>query len=245
MGINYNYIKIDSDITIVFLHGWGLSGKSFNKIISNIENVSMLQVDLPGFGKSDNPKEYFDTYEYSYQIFLLLKRLGINKIVFVGHSFGGRLSILLSSVFGLDIVGCVLTSSAGLNRFGLVKWIKIKKYKLIKKMVDKKILNSKMLQSYGSVDYKNANSVLQKVLVRVVNQDLKNYTKLINVRTLLVWDKKDEVTPYWICRKMHRNICNSKIVVLNKGGHFVAFYNAVKFSNLLKSFICLLINGTN
>lgn len=244
IGINYNYIKSDSDITIVFLHGWGLSGKSFNKIIGNIENFSMLKVDLPGFGGSNNPKEYFDTFEYSYQIFLLLKCLKINKIVLVGHSFGGRLGILLSSVFGLDVVGCVLTSSAGLNRFSLVKWLKIKKYKFIKKLVDKKILNSKMLQGYGSVDYKNANPVLQKVLIRVVNQDLKSYAKLIGVKTLLVWDKKDEATPFWICRKFHRHICNSKVVVMNKGGHFVAFVNVLKVSNLLKMFVTTLVNDT-
>ena len=82
-GINYEYIKNKEDITVVFLHGWGLSGNAFNQIISRLdERLSVLKVDLPGFGLSREPESYFDTYEYSYQIFLLLKKLNINKLIF-------------------------------------------------------------------------------------------------------------------------------------------------------------------
>ena len=130
MKLNFDYINNGTDKIIVFLHGWGCSKNIWNKIINKLNNVSILNIDLFGFGESDEPRDYFDTYEYSYQIFLLLKKLDIKNIVFVGHSFGGRLAILLSSIFDLSISGCVLTSSAGLNKFNLVKWVKIKWYKM-------------------------------------------------------------------------------------------------------------------
>ena len=47
------------------------------------------------------------------------------------------------------------------------------------------------MTKYGSRDYQNANPIMQGVLVKVVNQDLKKFLKLINVKTILVWDKKD------------------------------------------------------
>ena len=233
-GINYEYIKNKEDITVVFLHGWGLTGNAFNQIISRLdERLSVLKVDLPGFGLSREPESYFDTYEYSYQIFLLLKKLNINKIIFVGHSFGGRLVILLSSVFGLDIKCSILTSSAGLIRFNLLRWLKVKKYKFFKWLVSKKIIGSRFLNNSGSDDYKNASLRMKAVLRNVVNQDLICFVKKIQVDVILVWDKKDKDTPYWICKKIFRCVKTSKIINYKSGGHFTVFYNIVKFTNIL------------
>jgi pimeloyl-ACP methyl ester carboxylesterase len=232
-GIDFEYINNECDTTIVFLHGWGLSGDSFDKIISCISGASIIKFDLPGFGKSNSPKDYFDTYEYAYQIFLCLKKIKVNKIVIVGHSFGGRLSILLSSVFNIDVIGCMLASSAGLNRFDLLKTFRIYKYKLIKKLVSIKFLPNSVLDKYGSRDYKNAREDLKAVLRNVVNQDLSCYAKKIKVNTILVWDKKDKETKYWICRKLHRYIKLSKMIKTKNGGHFTLFFNSNKISQIL------------
>jgi len=231
--INFEYIDNGNDVAYVFLHGWGLSGNSFDKIISLMGDVSFLKIDLPGFGKSNIPKDYFDTYEYSYQIFLLLKRLNLRKIILVGHSFGGRLSILLSSVFCLSVEFCVLTSSAGLNRFSLIKWFKIKKYKLIKWLVEKRIFKAGILSKYGSKDYQSARPSMKRILMRVVNQDLKIFLARIDALVFLVWDKKDKDTRYWICKKIFRRVKQSEIINLINGGHFCAFYNKNKFAKIL------------
>lgn len=236
LKINYEYIKKDSPVTLVFLHGWGQSGNSFNKIINYISsNNSILKLDLPGFGLSEEPKEYFDTQEYAYQIFLLLNKLSIKNVILIGHSFGGRLSILLASVYDINIEHLVLTSSAGLNKFNLFRWLKIKKYKLVKWLVKHNILNKKSLNKYGSRDYKNSNNNLKVVMTKIVNQDLRKFAKKISAKTLLVWDKKDKETKYWICKKLRKYIENSKIIVFKNGGHFTAFKNANKFSNIISN----------
>lgn len=219
---------------IVFLHGWGLNRKVYNKIISCLyDDVNYLNIDLFGFGESNNPKEYFDVYEYAYQIFLLLKKLSITKIILVGHSFGGRLAIILSSVYRLEIKALVLTSSAGLNRFSLIRWFKVNKYKFYKKLVGLKLLNKSALNKFGSRDYVDCNDILRGVFVRVVNEDLSYLLSNINIKTYLVWDKKDRDTPYWICSNLNRCINNSRVVLYDYGGHFVAFENFRKFANLL------------
>lgn len=233
--INFDYKKGDKDTVIVFLHGWGIDGSSFNKIVGSLSSdMSILKIDLPGFGLSDEPKEYFDTHEYAYQIFLLLKKLSICNIVLVGHSFGGRLAILLSSIFDINVRALFLTSSAGLNRFNLIRWIKIKKYKILKKLVKCNILNDAVLLKFGSSDYQNANIILKIVLKKVVNQDLSIFIKMIKIKDVyLVWDKGDKETGFWICKKLHRHIKYSKIIIYNSGGHFAAFKNFRKFSRLL------------
>lgn len=232
--LNYEYTNNDSKDVVVFLHGWGLSGEVFNDIISKLENnISVLKLDLYGFGKSSQPKKYFDTFEYAYQIFLLLKKLNINSVMFVGHSFGGRLSILLSSVFDINVKHCILTSSAGINRFSLIKWLKIKKYKIIKWLVKSKLISEKYLLNNGSVDYKNCSEVMKSVFVKVVNQDVRSYAKKIKCRCFLVWDKNDKETPFFICKKLSRLIIDSVIILFEFGGHFTAFRNSNKLSKII------------
>ncbi len=231
----YEFNNVGSRVTIVYLHGWGLSGNSFDKILSYIGDVSYVKLDLLGFGRSSEPEEYFDVYEYAYQIFLLLKKLGIKNIVFVGHSFGGRLAIILSSVFDIDVKNMVLTSSAGLIGFNLIRWLKIKIFKFKKSLVNLGILNKKNLIKSGSKDYLNASKIMRKVLVKVVNQDLTFLLKNINVKVYLVWDKKDKETPLWICKKLNKNILNADTIFYKTGGHFVAFKNANKFAKLIKN----------
>jgi pimeloyl-ACP methyl ester carboxylesterase len=161
---NLNYELIGkSGPAIVFLHGWGMNKDAFNNVISLFDNDQLiLKLDFFSFGNSDDVEDYFDTYEYAYHVFLLLKKLNLDEVYLVGHSFGGRISIILSSVFDVNICGCMLTSSAGLNRFDIKKSIKIISYKIAKFLCRKKILPCKILRRFGSNDYKNLKVVFTK-----------------------------------------------------------------------------------
>lgn len=229
MNLNYE-LKYSDDITFVFLHGWGMSSDSFARVIGYMGNVSVLNLDFFGFGKSSQPAEYFDTYEYAYRVFLLLKRLNIGKVVLVGHSFGGRVAMILSSIFNIDIIGLCLTSSAGLTRKNI--WVKLKiwRYKILKFLYRNK---SEKLSKFGSDDYKQLNPVMKKVFVRVVNQDLKYLLQKIQTKTFLIWGKNDKSTPVSFGKIFHKGIKNSRLIVFKNGGHFAYYHNAHKFSKYL------------
>lgn len=71
--LNYS-LSGEGEKTVVMLHGWGMSSNAFSVLEKQLNSYSKcLIVDFYGFGKSDKPPDYFDTYEYAYQIFLLLK----------------------------------------------------------------------------------------------------------------------------------------------------------------------------
>jgi len=233
--MKYDYYKTNSDETLIFLHGWGLTGNHFNKIINKLGGKkSYIKIDFYGFGQSEMPKDYFDTYEYAYHIFLLLKKLNVsNKIILVGHSFGGRVAIILGGLFNLNIGSLVLTSSAGINKFSFKNFIKIKMYKCLKLLNKIKLLPAMFLSKFGSDDYKNCNEILRKVFVKVVRQDLRYMLNRINVTVYLFWDKKDKTTPYYICKKIICCVKQYKIILTKNGGHFACFYNINKFSELL------------
>ena len=218
---------------ILFLHGWGLNKSYFDKCINRIsDDYSKVSLDFFGFGNSTEPENYFDTYEYAYHIFIFLKKIKVNKIIIVGHSFGGRVAIILSSLYDINIEGVILTSSAGINLFKLKTYLKIKSYKIAKKLSHIKLIK-KNLKNFGSPDYKKSQDSLRCVFVRVVNQDLKFLLKYISVPCVLIWDKKDKETPYKMCKVLNRKIRNSHIVLFNSGGHFAFLFNQNKFAEII------------
>lgn len=236
---NLNYeLRGSSERAIVFLHGWGLDGSVFDKLIGMFdESTKILNLDFFSFGKSDKGEEWFDTYEYAYHIFLLIKELGLREVVLVGHSFGGRVAIILSSVFDIKIYCVILMASAGINRFDLRKCMKIYFYKLTKFFVNKKMLPSKYLQKFGSSDYKKLDTNDQKIFVRVVNQDLQYLLKKIKYNVILMWDKKDDITPYWMCKKFYNILTNRNIYLFNNGKHMFFILNISKIYSIIKNCI--------
>lgn len=235
LHLEYKFNRVNGgDTCVVFLHGWGMDGGCFDSFLDKLKNLSnTLTLDFFGFGKSSNPINYFDTYEYAYHIYILLQKLGIKKVVLVGHSFGGRIALLLSSIFNIEIKEQILTSSAGINTFNLFKEIKILKYKLCKKLVKSGLVNNKILRKFGSDDYKNCNDILRAVFVKVVRQDLQKLLRFIDTKTKLVWDKKDDTTPYKICKILNKQLKNSTIEIYKTGKHFAYLYNENKFLNLI------------
>ena len=89
------FAEVNSDNpTICFLHGWGRSSNDFNLISSKFDSIS---IDLPGFGKSQEPENSMNPKEYAdYLTHLIPDRVN----VLVGHSFGNLFLVAMSGVTG-------------------------------------------------------------------------------------------------------------------------------------------------
>src|SRR6056297_1151738 len=97
-GININYIQEGKGYDIILLHGWGGSIETMNPIFLYFRNFARVtSIDLPGFGKSDKPKEAINSYEYCDIIYKFIKKIGIEKANIIGHSHGGRIGIILAA----------------------------------------------------------------------------------------------------------------------------------------------------
>ena len=93
----YDYQFNNKEQTVVLLHGWGGNHLSLSPLLVSFQNYNILTLDFFGFGQSDKPLQNFDIYSYSNAVAELLKKLNLNDIILVGHSFGGRISIILSN----------------------------------------------------------------------------------------------------------------------------------------------------
>ena len=168
--INYIQYGNKKGKDVVLLHGWGQNIEMMDpigKALSKDFHITIL--DLPGFGSSSEPTYGYTIYDY-YEIFSkFLEELKIESPILIGHSFGGRISIIYSAKKKVEKL--ILLSSP-FKRSTKKNSVKVKILKTLKKVPVIKDLEHYMKTKIGSTDYKNATPTMRTVLVNVVNEDL-------------------------------------------------------------------------
>lgn len=179
--------------SLIILPGWGKTLTEWiptAKLLCNKYRVICL--DLPGFGGTSKPKEDFDTYSYAGFVEQFLVKLKINKCSLLGHSFGGRLGIILAANTNM-ITNLILVDSAGVEKKSLVAKMKAVVSRALKPLTKNmpKSLRQRIVSVLGSSDYKSAGN-LRTSFVKIVNQDLTHLLPEIKARTLVIWGNHDK-----------------------------------------------------
>lgn len=85
---------------VLFLHGWGLSGRTYSEALSELVAAGMrvYAPSLPGFGgTAPLPVDDVTIGGYADWVGELLRAIGIGApVVVIGHSFGGGVAIRLA-----------------------------------------------------------------------------------------------------------------------------------------------------
>jgi long-chain acyl-CoA synthetase len=107
--------------TIVFLHGYGGKAVQWIYLLREFSNENrVIALDLRGHGQSDKPRLGFTMQDLKADVEGVLDVLGINqKIVLVGHSFGGALAAEFAVAHPARVERLVLIATCGefhLNR---------------------------------------------------------------------------------------------------------------------------------
>ncbi len=246
-NINYKITGEDNEKTAVILQGWGTELGLYDSVANTINSeYRVVQLDLPGFGTSDEPKEAWSVEEYSNFFCKFMEALKIEEVALIGHSYGGRMIIRLSTRESLPfkISKIVLIDSAGIMpKRSAVQKLKIFRYKILKKMLLNKVVHylfEEVIDDWknrqGSDDYRNASPVMRQCLVKAVNEDLTHLLPSVAQETLIVWGDLDQDTPLADARIMDKMISNSGLVVLEGTGHYSFLEKPDVFSGIMRAF---------
>lgn len=234
-GIKIFYERNEGEGTpIVLLHGWGGSHVSMSCIYKKLaeENRSVVNIDFPGFGGSDFPHQDFTVFDYAKLTEQLLTLLKIEKCIALGHSFGGRIALILAATSS-KIEKMVIVDGAGVKPHrGLKYFFKVLRYKIKKKL-------GKNVGNLGSADFLALPPVMRPVFIRVVNGHLDKLLCKVKVPTLIIWGRNDKDTPMYMAKKMAKKIKDSGLVVLENAGHYSYLDQYDSFIKILFSFIKL------
>lgn len=232
-NININYHQYGDGKDVVLLHGWGQNIEMMAPIGNLLKNNHRVTIiDLPGFGFSEQPDYAYSVYDYVDLLEALFRELDIKKPSLVGHSFGGRLSIIYASKN--EVERLVLFGSPCVRReCKSIKQTILKSLKKIKILHPFEELAKKFI---GSPDYKNAKGVMREVLVKTVNEDLSDCAKKITCPTLLIWGENDEAVPLNEAKELEGLLKDGALIVL-PGTHYCYLENLEHVGNILNNFL--------
>lgn len=226
-GLKINYTDEGTGNTVLLLHGWGGSIQTMVPIANILKDkCRVITLDLPGFGESSIPNLPWNSYDYAECIKKFIDELDLNDIILFGHSHGGRVSIILASLYG-RVKKLVLIDSAGLiPKRKINYYLKVYSFKLLKKIYTVFIPGNseekleKFYKKYGSKDYKESQGVMRQTMVKVINDNLVHLLPDIKAPTLLIWGENDHDTPVYMGKIMEDNIRDSGLIVLKGAGHY-------------------------
>lgn len=248
-SLRLHYTDCGEGHPILLLHGWGCNADTFNAIRPFLEaRFRVLTVDFAGFGQSDEPTKVWGVEEYTRSIEALAKAEGVENPILIGHSFGGRVSIVYASRNKVQKV--MLVDAAGVKpRRSLTYYRKVYTFKLLKRLAPiflGKARAEQMIQARrakaGSSDYNQASPMMRRVLSKVVNEDLCHLMPKITVPTLLFWGENDTATPLADAKKMEKLIPDAGLVTVAGAGHFSFLENTPLFLRVAESFLQKEIN---
>ncbi len=231
------YVEQGEGASVLFLHGWGSSHLDFLGT-ANVAKTFFrcINLDLWGFGQSEQPKEVWSTKDYAEAVLDFIDKLKIKSLHVVGHSFGGKIASYLCAKYPKRFKSLTLVDSAGvLQKPSILQKLREKKYKKLKILVQKGKKPEKLLQKFGSDDYKDASVTMRKILVTVIKEDFSPVFKDIKIPTLIIWGSRDKTTPLKMGKRIKQLIINSNFVILN-GGHFCHIDSFQKFNQEVLSF---------
>ena len=170
------------------------------------------------------------------------KEQGIEAPSLVGHSFGGRISIIFASRNKATRV--VLVDAAGIKPKRPFKYYyKVYTFKFLKWLCNTFLPKNKAAaiiekrrRGAGSADYNNASPKMRAILSKVVNEDLTPLLCKIKAPTLLFWGNLDTATPLDDAKKMERLIPDAGLVIAHGTGHFSFLENQGLFTQVMKNF---------
>lgn len=227
LDISYEILNPEAKVDLIILHGWGSSKSLMKNTFSPfMDGFRHIYIDLPGFGNS-TCNLTLTTKDYARIVELLMIHLNASKDIIMGHSFGGKVALLLEPKI------LVLLSSAGIyvSKPLSVK-IKIAVFKLFK------IFGlSKFRKLFVADDAKTLNEPMYETFKNVVNEDFSYEFSRYEGKALLFWGKDDTATPLSSAQKINNLVEDSSLKVY-EGDHFFFMNTAEDISkNIQETFL--------
>ena len=233
-GVFVNYTDVGSGQAVVLLHGWGQNIQMMEPIGNNLLNKRVVIIDLPGHGKSEEPKEAWTVYDYASCIHTLLTKLKIDEPILIGHSFGGKISLVYASKYRTKkVIGLACPFKKQIVKLSF----KTKALKFAKKIPVLNKLEGFAKKHIGSTDYKNASEMMRKIMVLTVNTDITEDVKKIKCPTLLIWGTNDLQVSIDDAYELEKLIKDCGVVVYDGCTHYAYLERLDQTLRVIKSFI--------
>ncbi len=233
--------------TLVVLHGWGLSGIRFAKLVASLNSHGdqVLAPDFPGFGEAPHPDKPWKLTDYVQWLREYLKNKRIVNPVLIGHSFGGRVALKYQELYPKSVRALILSGTPGFTpipRQRLLLFIFLAKLgNFLFSIPPLSLVKDDVRRWYyyvvGAKELFRAEGVMRQTFKNVVEEKLVSAMESVSVPCLLVWGELDIIVPTPIAEKMARVIEGSELVIIPEADHGVPFKQPEVFVSYVERFL--------
>ena len=226
----------DGEPTVLALHGWQRTHRDFAPVfapdgpIAGAQDPAMgaaptaVALDLFGFGSTPAPPEPWGSGEYASHLLPLFEQPGAlaERVVLVGHSFGGGVALHLATMVPDRIERLVLTGvplfrgQGGRARPAMA-------YRVVRRLRRMGLVGEDRLEGmrarFGSPDYRAAQGVMRPVLVRVLAETYVEQMAAVACPVDLVWGEDDGEVPLEVATRAQGLFPTARLVSLPGVGH--------------------------
>jgi len=236
--INYELIgkRTRGSPPLVILHGWGRNLTEWQTVAKRLsEERQVILVDIPGFGGSSlgESAETMDSYKLAKTISAFLQKIDINKFMLMGHSFGGKIGIVIAAKSN-KVEKLILVSPSGIeNKSNLVR-LRIFVFKAAKLFFTSlpASLKRSALSRFESRDYRSAGK-MRVVFRNIINQKVLKEAKEISCPTLIIWGERDPEVALKFSKRLKDTITGSVLRIVWESGHFPHITHEKEFMEIL------------
>ena len=122
--------------------------------------------------------------------------------------------------------------------------LRVRIFKLGKKFASTKLMKKispnmleRLQNHFGSADYKNASSIMKGTMIKLINEDVREYLPNINVPTLLIFGENDTATPVSDAKIMEKMIPDAGLIVVKGCTHYVFLENPGYVNLIIRNFL--------
>lgn len=250
-GHSVSFLATDgntSTLPMFFLHGWGGNAESWQPLWHALAklspapspHLSLYALDFPGFGASSPPPTAWQLEDFVHLVIAFLDHLHIPKIVLVGHSFGGRVGMVLAAQYPDRIAELVLLAPAGLRHHRVVKKIVARAaeagtttLRLSRLRGVRTFFRLLLHRALGNPEYARTSGVMRQTYQRAVERDLRSFLPAITVPVRIFWGRHDTYVPVGDAAIMERALPSSRVVIFENGRHGIHVSHASEIAAAL------------
>ncbi len=219
----YDDRQVDDDPTLILIHGAGGNYLLWPPALRRLSGVRVVAPDLPGHGRSAG-RGYDRVEPYARCIGGLADALGLERVVVVGHSMGGAISLEYAhqyseTVAGLGILAC---GDRLPIQAELVALLAIDCRTAMETITDASLardINPRSRELYLERLLETDPEVMRRDFAASQRYDSQHYATTLDVPTVIVAGSRDRIASLSTCRALNDAMPDSELTILDGASH--------------------------
>lgn len=219
--------------TLVFLHYWGGSGRTWNAVADHLAGRDILTIDFRGWGRSFDLPGPYTLQQFADDTLAVIESTDVNDFVLVGHSMGGKVAQLVAAQRPVGLRGAILVGSGPATPAAAIT---AEYQEALSHAYDSDtsvagardhILTATPLSDEAAAGV-IADSLAGQDAARLewplrgIAVDISRFTKMIDVPTLVIAGEHDQVEPVEVLREnLLPYLSDAGFRVLGGSGHLI------------------------